>query len=51
MIQGKTQFDTRSLIILEDKAKALQSLTIGFWINGLRLLDVENYETQVLLRI
>jgi hypothetical protein len=41
-------------MIQEDKAKALESLTIGCWINGLWLLnpkDVENYETQVLVRI
>lgn len=40
-------------MIKENKAKALESLTIGGWINGLRLLnskDEENSEKQILVR-
>jgi len=40
-------------MIKENKAKALQSLTIGGWINGLRLFhskDKANYQKQIPMR-
>jgi len=41
-------------MIKEDKANALQSLSIGCWLNGLRMLkpkNEKNYQRQALVRI